>query len=269
MSMLDSNKYISSSAAVEKEKDSTRKFIRTADLKFKVRNVIQSTYAIENITNNFGGFVTYTNLNSTIDNKTSTPVSDDSSLETTHFTIANTITIRVPNTKLDTTLKSIASFIEYMDFRVIKADDVALNILANRLIQERATGTSLRLSNAIERRGKKLNETTNAEDHLLSRQEQADDAKIANMSLKDQVNFSTITLAIYQRQGVKQEVVATDKCIAAYTPGLGKRIMESFKNGWEMLVVVFVFVARMWGFVLFGLLGYFIFRKYGLKLKKN
>ena len=39
---------ISSSAAVEK-KDSTRKFVRTADLKFKVKNVPQTTYAIENI----------------------------------------------------------------------------------------------------------------------------------------------------------------------------------------------------------------------------
>jgi ribosomal protein L1 len=59
---------VSSSAAVEKE-GSTRKFIRTADLKFKVKNVTKSTYAIENITNKFDGFVTYTNLQSTIVDK--------------------------------------------------------------------------------------------------------------------------------------------------------------------------------------------------------
>ena len=37
----------SSNAAVE-NKESNRKFVRTADLKFKVKNVPQSTYAIEN-----------------------------------------------------------------------------------------------------------------------------------------------------------------------------------------------------------------------------
>ena len=56
----------SSSAAVENNKDSVHKFIRTADLKFKVKDVVQSTYTIENITNVHGGFVTYTNLSSTI-----------------------------------------------------------------------------------------------------------------------------------------------------------------------------------------------------------
>ncbi len=68
---------ISSSAAVEKNKDSTRIFIRTADLKFKVKNVINSTYDIENITLRQGGFVTYSNLASTISNVTTTVISND------------------------------------------------------------------------------------------------------------------------------------------------------------------------------------------------
>ena len=52
---------IASSAAVE-PKNSKRKVIRTADIKFKVKNVPKTTYAIEDATTKFGGFVTYTNL---------------------------------------------------------------------------------------------------------------------------------------------------------------------------------------------------------------
>src|SRR5665647_1186990 len=70
-----SNAFISSSAAVENGKDTTHKFIRTADLKFKVKSVIKSTYNIEDITNRQGGFVTYTNLTSNIDNVTNIAVS--------------------------------------------------------------------------------------------------------------------------------------------------------------------------------------------------
>ena len=58
--------YVASSAAKEPENESQRKFIRTADLKFRVKNVEKSTYNIEDITRHFGGFVTYTNLETTI-----------------------------------------------------------------------------------------------------------------------------------------------------------------------------------------------------------
>ena len=95
--------YISSSAAVNDEKDSLRKFIRTAELKFKVDNVIESTYNIESIAKQQGGFVTFTNLTSERNNFNTVAVSADSSLETTCITITNLMTIRIPNIKLDTT----------------------------------------------------------------------------------------------------------------------------------------------------------------------
>ena len=186
--MLSSpNDYASSSAAVEKNKDTTRKFIRTAELKFKVKNAIKATYAIEDITARFDGFVTYTKLNSDVTNKITLPISADSSLETTFFVVENTMTIRVPNTQLDTTLKTIAKLIDFLDYRIIKADDVGLQLLSNNLTQMRVDKHSTRLINAIDNRGKKLHETTNAEENLLNKQEQADNAKIANLELKDQI----------------------------------------------------------------------------------
>ena len=262
------NKFISSSAAVENGKDSTRKFIRTADLKFKVKSVVNATYAIENITNQLGGFVTFTNLNSTIDNTTTTAVSADSSLETTYFTVVNAITLRVPNTKLDTTLKSIATLIDYLDYRVIKADDVALNMLANKLTQDRSTKNEQRLTNAIDNRGKKLNETTTAEELLLSKQEQSDNAKISNLSLQDQINFSTISLNIYQRQAIKRELISNNKNIDEYTPSFGSRILDALKTGWDILQSIIIFIAQMWGLILFAVVAYIIYKRFGHKLKK-
>jgi hypothetical protein len=268
--MMDStaNEFISSSAAVENGKDSTRKFIRTAELKFKVKSVVNATYAIENITNQFGGFVAFTELNSNIDNTTTTTVSADSSLETTYFTVANTMTLRVPNTQLDTTLKSIATFIDFLDYRIIKADDVALNLLANKLTQDRAKKTEKRLTTAIDNRGKKLKETTAAEELLSGKQEQSDNAKISNLSLQDQVNFSTITLSIYQRQAIKRELTSNNKNIDEYTPGFGSRIVDSFKSGWEILQNIIIFIAQMWGLILVAVVVYFLYRRFGHKLKK-
>ncbi|REH00925.1 DUF4349 domain-containing protein [Flavobacterium aquicola] len=183
----------SSSAAVEKE-GSTRKFIRTADIKFKVKNVAKSTYIIENITNKFDGFVTYTNLQSTILDQFETKVSLDSTLQTIRYNVENDITIRVPNKRLDTVIKSIAKQIDFLDYRLIKADDVSLKMLSNKLSQTRSADSEKRIEKAIDTKGKKINDIMDAENTLANKKEQNDNTKLENLSMEDQVNFSTLTL---------------------------------------------------------------------------
>ncbi|MEO9211498.1 MAG: DUF4349 domain-containing protein [Ginsengibacter sp.] len=257
-----SNEYISSSAANENNKDSTRKFIRSADLKFKVKSVINSTYDIENITNQQGGFVTFTKLASNVDNVETTAVSADSSLETTYYTVSNEIIIRVPNTKLDTTLKLIANNSDFLDHRIIKADDVGLQILSNDLTQKRSGKNEERLKNAIDKKGNKLGETTYAEDVLGNKQEQSDNAKVSNLSLKDQIDFSTINLSIYQRATIKRELISNDKNIDAYEPSLGSKLKEALKTGWEILEGFLVSLTKLWGLFLFGLIVFIIYKRY-------
>jgi len=260
---------VSSSAAVENKKDSTHKFIRTADLKFKVKSVIKSTYNIEELTARMGGFVTYTELNSSIDDTETKSVSADSSLIITHFTVTNSITLRVPNTKLDSTLKLISANIDYLDHRIIKADDVALQMLSNNLAIKRSAKNESRITKAIDNRGKKLNETTTAEEVVVNKQEQADNARVANLSLRDQMNFSTINLVIYQRQAVRHELVANDKNIKEYESGFGTKILDSISNGWNILEAVIVFIFNLWGLVLLGVIIFVLYKLYVIKFKKK
>jgi hypothetical protein len=260
----DAKAATSSSAAVE-PKNSKRKFVRTADIKFKVKNVPKSTYAIEDATTKFGGFVTYTNLESNISNKDETKVSQDSTLVTTKYTVENNITIRVPNTRLDTVIKTIAKQIDFLDFRVIKADDVTLQMLSNQMAQNRSSNSEKRIEKAIDDKGKKLNNIIDAEDHLDNKKEQNDASKLENLSLKDQVNFSTLTLQIYQREAVKQEMVANEKSINAYRPNIGLQIWDSLKTGWFMLEGIIAFVVQLWGIALIAGLGYFGYKKYSKK----
>lgn len=252
---------ISSSAAVE-PKNSNRKFVRTADIKFKVKNVAKSTEVIEDATTRFGGFVTYTNLQSTIYDEDKTKVSPDSTLITTKFTVENNMTIRVPNTQLDTVIKSIAKQVGFLNYRVIKADDVTLQILSNKLAQKRSAGTETRIAIAIDTKGKKLNQVIDAEENLASKKEENDAKTIENLSLKDQVNFSTLTLQLYQDESVKQEMIANQKSINAYRPNIGLQIWDSLKTGWFVLEEIISFVVVLWPFVVLGILGYFGYKKF-------
>ena len=259
--VTDSTSVISSSAAVV-DKNSNRKFVRTADVKFKVKNVAKSTYAIEDATTKFGGFVTYTNLQSNIHNEDRTKVSQDSTLVTTKYKVDNNITIRVPNTKMDTVIKTIAKQIHFLDYRIIKADDVSLQMLSNELAQKRSNSSEKRLENAIDSKGKKLNQVVNAEETLDAKKEQNDASKLQNLSLQDQVNFSTLTINIYQDESIKQEMVANEKSINAYRPNIGLQIWDSIKTGWFMLENIVSFIVVLWPFVLIGFLGFFGYKKF-------
>ena len=252
---------ISSSAAVE-NKNSNRKFVRTADVKFKVKNVAKSTYAIEDATTKFGGFVTYTNLQSNIHSEDRTKVSQDSTLVTTKYKVDNNITIRVPNTKMDTVIKTIAKQIHFLDYRIIKADDVSLQMLSNELAQKRSNSSEKRLANAIDSKGKKLNQVVDAEANLDAKKEQNDASKLQNLSLQDQVNFSTLTLNIYQDESIKQEMVANEKSINAYRPNIGLQIWDSIKTGWFMLENIVSFIVVLWPFALIGFLGFMGYKKF-------
>ncbi|MQP24360.1 DUF4349 domain-containing protein [Flavobacterium sp. LMO8] len=257
----DSTIVVSSSAAVE-NKSSNRKFVRTADVKFKVKNVAKSTYAIEDATTKFGGFVTYTNLQSNIHSEDRTKVSQDSTLVTTKYKVDNNITIRVPNTKMDMVIKTIAKQIHFLDYRIIKADDVSLQMLSNELAQKRSNSSEKRLENAIDSRGKKLNQVVKAEETLDAKKEQNETSKLQNLSLQDQVNFSTITLNIYQDESIKQEMVANEKSINAYRPNIGLQIWDSIKTGWFMLEHIISFVVVLWPFVLIGIFGFIGYKKF-------
>jgi hypothetical protein len=254
-------KTISSNAAVEK-KESNRKFVRTADLKFKVKNVAKSTYAIENIVAKNGGFVTFTDLKSTVNEKSETKISQDSTLETTRFTVDNTITLRVPNTQLDTVLKSMVKEVAFLDSRLIKADDVALQLLSNKMAQKRLTSHQKRLEKGIDTKGKKLNDITNAEDKVLDRETESDETVLKNLNLEDQVNFSTVTLYLYQRESVLQEMVANEKSINAYRPHIGLQILDGLKTGWFMFEAIIAFIVQLWSIIVLVILGLFIYKKY-------
>lgn len=252
---------ISSSAAVVDPK-SNRKFVRTADLKFRVKNVTKVTYQIEDIVNRMNGFVTNTQLSSSIDYTNSQQISADSTLESTFYTVNNSMTIRVPNVKLDTTLKQIAKLIDYLDYRNISADDVSLQILSNNLTQKRTAQQEERMRKAIDERGKKLNETMNAEENVYDHQQRADEALIQNLSLKDQIQYSTINLSLYQKQDVMREFVANPKNIAAYEPSFAFKLWDSVSYGFEMLEAFILLLVKIWWIIIIGVLVYVFIKRH-------
>lgn len=87
------------------------------------------------------------------------------------------------------------------------------------------------------------------------------------MSLQDQIDFSTIELYIYQSQTIKKELIANEKNITEYEPSFGTKILNSLKFSWELLEALLVFLVKLWGFLVFGIIAFMGYKLY-LKLKK-
>lgn len=255
------SKIPNSSAAVENNADSSRSFIRTAEMKFKVKDVFEATSGIEDITATHGGFVTYTNLTSSTDEVKKVSISADSSAETTFYTVANSITLRVPNKNLDSLLKDVSRSIDHLDFRIIKADDVALQLLANKKAINRNTKSEKRISQAIDAKGKVLNSIIDAEQTLLNRNEEIDEKDMSNLSLKDQIDFSTVQLSVYQRRASKVELVATEKYFAEYKAPFGSHLKDSLLTGWLILELLLLAILKIWPLILIGLTIGFVYKR--------
>lgn len=246
-----------SSSAARASADTSRRFIRTADLRFRAKDVVSATYAIEELIAGFGGFVEHTHLSSNVDDRYTTPVSADSVLETTRFTVVNHATLRVPVEQLDTALKSLARFVDFLDHRTVKAEDVRLMLLANSMTRRRVARHTERMEEAIDEQGRRLRETAGAEDRLLDRQEQADQALLSSMGLEDRIAFSTITVEIYQRQSVRHEMLANERNIERYEPGFFIKLGSALAEGWRTLLRFVLFLAGHWSIILI-VIGVFI-----------
>jgi len=227
-----------------------RKFIRTADVKFKVKNVMSAMEQIEDMAAGYGGFITYSDLENSVENRESTKISRDSILVTQLVVVENTMVLRVPNEKLDSLVRQFNKLITYLDYRIIKMDDVTLQFVANRMKSQRLNAYTKRQAGHVDNRGKKLGESTLAEDKILDRQIQADEVSVQTMSLEDQVNYCTINLAIYQEAIVIKSVKPNFEYVAASKPNIFSRIGDALIQGWWILEEIIVFFVKIWGVLL-------------------
>lgn len=249
------------SSSVASYTDTARRFILAGDLRFRADDVVKSTFAIEALIARHGGFVASTHLATEINQHYITPISADSSLETTKYTVVNRLTVRVPSDQLDTTLKSLIAHVDFLDHRTLSATDVRIALLRDKLTRRRLARHTDRLTDAIDEKGRKLKETVTAEDRLIDRQAQADEATLNTLELEDRIAYSTLTLDIYQPEDIRREMLANEQNIEAYEPGFFSRAGEALKDGWELLQDLAVGLIRSWSVLLLVVVAVLLYRR--------
>ncbi|MBL7945495.1 MAG: DUF4349 domain-containing protein [Flavobacteriales bacterium] len=249
------------SSSVATYADSSRRFILAGDLRFRADDVVKTSFAIEALIARHGGFVANTHLSTDITGRYITPISADSSLETTRYTVNNRLTVRVPSANLDTTLKSLIAHVDFFEHRTLSATDVRIALLRHRLTKRRLAAHTGRLTEAIDEKDGKLKETITAEDKLIDRQAQADEATLNTLELEDRIAYSTLTLDIYQREAIRRDLIPNEQNIEAYEPGFFSKAGEALHDGWKLLQDLGVELLRAWSLILIGIVVFLLFQR--------
>jgi len=240
----------SSAAAVPNAIDSLKKFVRNAEIRFRVKNTADATLRIEDITLRNRGFVINSMLNSEVELRQTTPVSRDSALETTRYRIHSQLVIRVPCQLLDTTLRSIGRLSDFLDLRHVNAKDVGLEMLEQELARLRE-GTY-----RSDLEGSEENRNSPKADRARASRDASDQASIETMKLEDAIRFSTVTIDIYQLPQIHQTMVANTD-VPVPQQSLATRSGEAFRSGGEILTALFLGIVHLWGVILLALVAFF------------
>lgn len=225
-------------------------FIRKADLKFKVDNVLNSSKKIEDIVTGYGGYISSSELVSNKNYTQSTQINKDSILEQTFYTTTNHISLRVPNQKLDTVLRQISDLALFIDYRTLRSDDVKMKLFSNKLADNRYKNYTNKLQQKAPKVTTKQSQVLSTEENILIKQTLADEKRIESYELADQVNYSTINLEAYQAQSVMKQLLAVQEHVEPYQPSFFSKLGNSFFNGFKILKEFVLGIVSIWGLLL-------------------
>ncbi len=242
-----------------------KQFIRTADSKFRVKDVKRTTQQIQDLTTRLGGYVSLMSLKSEPTNTQQVEISADSVLEVAEFTVNNTLTIRVPNQQLDSLLRGVFKMVEYWDSCELKTDDATLAILGNSLKIKRLNNFSERNKANIDDKKGNITIASDAEEVVLSSENKADDYQIEQQNIINQVRFSVVNLHVYQAQSIQKTLMPSIKNIEAYRPSIFIQLWDSLQFGWQAIETLLVFLMKLWPLWITGLMIYYFLKRKTLK----
>lgn len=262
----DSTSIVGDNSNLTKNEDlKNKQFIRTADSKFRVKDVKRTTQQIQDLTAQFGGYVSLMSLKSEPTSIQQVEISADSVLKVAEFTVNNTLTIRVPNQQLDSLLRGVFKMVEYWDSCELKTDDATLAILGNSLKIKRLNNFSTRNKTNIDDKKGNITIASDAEEVVLSSENKADNYQIERQNIINQVKFSVVNLHIYQAQSIQKTLMPSIKNIEAYRPNIFIQLWDSLQFGWQALETLLVFLMKLWPLWIIGLMIYYFLRRKTLK----
>lgn len=239
-----------------------KELLITASANFKVKDVVKSSAAIENLTRQQGGYVALSNI-SNQPNDSRTFVQDDKNITITTYTRQADMTVRVPRVNVNKFLAQLQPQVAFLNEQEFTAEDVTLDIYREKLASQLGSDMAAELSQ--ERLDSKNNKDQGSNIDAISAtydaRRQQELAKLEQMAIADKVKYSTIRLTFTQPDISYKEITQNlEVLMDAESPSFGAQVQQAFKFGWEMLRWFVLGLIKMWWLVAIGGALYLIYR---------
>jgi len=254
-----SNTAQSVDAEVIADSIATPKIIKTADMRFRVKDVQDTKENLSKTIKAQGGTVAEFSINSYIQESNKVRYSVDSLKEITSYRKEGMLVAKIPSEKLDDFINTIARMAVFVDNQAMKMDDQSIAYLANKLKAQNRAEALNTINQTAKRKGNNVETSLYIKDDYV-------DKKIDNMNIDNRVKFSTITLNFYQDNTVKTLIVGNDN-LSDYKPGFFKRLGLNMLDGWKYFKELILALSHLWMFIVAGFAVFFGIRYY-LKSKK-
>ncbi|WP_235972736.1 DUF4349 domain-containing protein [Pedobacter ghigonis] len=254
-----STEEISSGESADSTSTVAPKIIKTADMRFRVKDVQNTKEKLSQTIKAQGGTVAEFSIQSVIQESQKVKQSIDSLKEITSYRTEGYLVAKVPSEKLDDFTNAIAKMAVFVDNQSMKMDDQSIAYLANKLKANNRV-------EAVERINKMATKKSpNVETSLFIKDDYVD-RKIENLLIDSRVKYSTITLNFYQDNTVKTMIVANDN-VYDYKPGFADRFWLGLVNGWTIFKEIILALSNLWMLILVGVAVFFVAR-YLIKMNK-
>lgn len=239
-----------------------KKFIKTADVNMEVKNVYESTISIEKYLKENGGFVTKSEMNSSVLSEENFPINDAEAKLVREFRQINDMEVRVPTVKLGEFLEFVNQSNLFLHTRNISAEDVSANIMMADLEEKRMKKTESNIQTI-----KNNSEKVNLADNNLSEQ---NNQKLATYNLSDNLKYSTVNLHLKEPSSRISSIAVTNtkNFDNQYRYNFFYDVKNAIIKGFYLTQEIIVGLFTIWPILLFSGIGFYFWRKRKTASKK-
>jgi len=220
------------------------KLVKTADMRFQVKNVQQTTEQITALTASYNGTVVHHWMKSISGDSTDIRKSNDSIMRVTVINSSAEMTVKIPPVNMENFMNQVARLGIYIKNRRMDVSDKTLDYLSTRL--------KLKNQDELVNQQKKAVSNKKDPDNLLAFKNNMVDQRINDLKTDDSVKNSVVVLSFYEDNIISKKIIANND-LSAYNLPLAKRLGMSLENGWLIFVEILVGLSNFWVLIPTGL----------------
>ncbi|WP_298759028.1 DUF4349 domain-containing protein [uncultured Psychroserpens sp.] len=212
------------------------KIIKSANARYKVKDVKTTTRKIKHIAQKYGAYIS------------------DLRFENNLYQKENRFTIKIPQQYFDVMMDSIGFMVEFVEYENITTKDVTEEYIDIHTRLETKKEVKTRYESILRKNAITVEDILATEDKLRIIQEEIESAQGRLKYLTNKVSYSTIQIDLYETVEYTEEPESYSKTFFAK----GK---EGLNNGWTIIESFILGLIYVWPLVIIGVIVFFVVKK--------